>query len=122
MNEYTTMRLEMENTMFAAMRRDFNMHLQQTLITMDKKESNEATITLKLSIALQEAEVSGLCKAIIKPKLSHKITSQMTMKNETIGEISGDYELVWDKTMLSYIMRPIDDGQMTMFEVREQED
>lgn len=121
-----TIALTLESEIFNELKENFNAVLQKTLINMESKESEQAELTLKMKISLTNdtapdfSEVKHRAeREIIRPTFTHKISSVMQTKCEKSGEVIGDYELVWDKDSGKYIMRPIDNGQMTMFEGEE---
>lgn len=53
---------------------------------------------------------------IVKPTFKHEISSAMQVKDKKTGSLSGNYELVWDRDSGQYVMRNIDDGQVTLFD------
>lgn len=55
-------------------------------------------------------------RSIKKPRFDHKISSVMQIKNEESGSLKGEYELVWDDDLQDWIMKPIDNGQQTIFD------
>ena len=122
MNEKNIMTLNIESNAFAAMKEDFNKVLKRTLSNMQAKESDAATLTLKLGITLTEMEVPDFSgngagtRTIHNPRCDHKINSVMQIKTEESGSLKGEYELVWDEDAQDFIMRPIDNGQQSMFD------
>lgn len=84
-------------------------------------------MTLKLKISLEKGTAPDFSEIkyraerdIVRPTFTHKVSSVMQIKCEKSGILSGDYELVWDEESGDYIMRPIDNGQISLFEDREQ--
>lgn len=57
---------------------------------------------------------------IIKPTFKHEISSAMQIKDKKAGSLSGNYELVWDALSDKYVMRSIDDGQVSLFDDNEE--
>lgn len=115
--------LTINSDTFTAMKNDFDKVLTRTLSNMLGKESEDATITLKLSISLREDEAPDFeatypnaIRAIQKPRFDHKISSVMQIKTEESGSLKGEYELIWDKDKGDYVMRPIDNGQQSLFD------
>lgn len=115
--------LTLDSNAFAKMKEDFNNVLKKTLGNMRIKESNDATLTLKLNISLTETEAPDFDSAnvnamrkIHKPRFDHKISSVMQIKNEESGSLKGEYELVWDEDLEDWIMKPIDNGQRSLFD------
>lgn len=115
--------LNLDSNAFSAMKEDFNKVLRRTLGNMKIKESDEATLTLKLSIKLTETDVPDFdaadetaMKKIHKPRFDHKISSVMQIKTDESGSLKGEYELVWDEESEDWIMKPIDNGQRSFFD------
>lgn len=115
--------LTLDGTAFSKMKEDFNSILKKTLDNMQAKDSREATITLKLNISLTDAEApdfsvpyENAMRNIKKPRFDHKISSAMQIKSEESGSLKGEYELAWDEDIEDWIMKPIDNGQCTLFD------
>lgn len=92
---------------------------------MESKSADEATITLKLAISLEKESTNfgEEPKQITRPTFKHDISSVMQVKDKVSGTLKEDYELVFDEEEGKYVMRPISNGQMTIFEtVEERED
>lgn len=123
MDKNNVLTLTMESEAFNGLKTDFNQVLRRTLTNMERKESEQAELTVKLKISLEKdtapdfREVKGKAERdIVRPTFTHKISSVMQIKCEKSGVLSGDYELVWDEERGDYIMRPIDDGQLSLFD------
>lgn len=123
MNRNDILTLNIDSNAFAAMKEDFNKVLRRTLSNMQTKESDEATLTLKLNIRLTEMVVPDYSshdtfatRTIHNPRFDHKINSVMQIKTEESGSLKGEYELVWDEDEQDFVMRPIDNGQRTLFD------
>lgn len=115
--------LTMESEAFTALKSDFNQVLRRTLTNMERKESEQAELTLKLKISLEKDTAPDFREVryraerdIVRPTFTHKISSVMQIKCEKSGILSGDYELVWDADSGDYIMRPIDNGQLSLLD------
>jgi len=116
--------MTLESDVFNAMKSDFNKLLRKTLSTMLQKEGEKAELKLSLKISLTQGEARDFEEAryeaqrdVILPKFEHKISTVMQYKDELSGFVGGaEYELVWDKGKSEYVMRPIKDGQMDIFE------
>lgn len=118
--------LTLDSTAFSKMKEDFNSILKKTLGNMQVKDSREATLTLKLNISLTDAEApdfsvpyENAMRNIKKPRFDHKISSVMQIKNEESGSLKGEYELIWDEELGDWIMKPIDNGQCTIFDYED---
>lgn len=123
MNNNDVLKLKINSNAFEAMKADFDKVLKRTLGNMQIKESNEATLTLKLNISLTEMEVPDFESAspnamrkIHKPRFDHKVSSVMQIKTEESGHLKGEYELVWDEEAQDFVMKPIDNGQTSIFD------
>lgn len=122
------MQLSLNGNTFAGMKEDFDAILGRTIGNMESKGADEATITLKLNISLVKEETTPLDadeekKEIVRPDFKHVISSVMQVKAKKTGALSGDYELVFDEDEDKYVMRKIEDGQLSIFDsVYENED
>lgn len=121
--------LTLDSTTFNDLKCDFNMVLRRTLANMERKESEQAELTVKLKISLMKELIPDYSETkyrtdreIVRPLFSHKVSSVMQTKYEKSGLLCGDYELVWDETQDDYIMRPIIDGQVSLFDERASDD
>ena len=120
MKENSILNLSIESSVFDALKRDFDKVLKRTIGNMQVKESEEATLTLKLSILLKEIEVPNYesddptaMRIVHTPQFDHKVSSVMQIKTEESGKFKGEYELVWDEELQDFVMKPIDNGQMS---------
>jgi hypothetical protein len=95
------------------MRTDLDAMLQSTIDKMISKQSDEATITLKIGISLVDAVIGQPVK---KPTITHKVTSAITTKESVNGYVAGDYSLYFDDDEGLYAMRelPPDGGQLPL--------
>lgn len=123
MNNNSILTLNINSNAFEAMKTDFDKVLKRTLANMQIKESDAATLTIKLNITLTETDVPDFDAAnpnamrkIQKPRFDHKVSSVMQIKSEESGSLKGEYELVWDEEAQDFIMKPIDDGQRSFFD------
>lgn len=105
--------LSIENSCFISMRTDLDAMLQSTIDKMISKQSDEATITLKIGISLVDAVIGQPVK---KPTITHKVTSAITTKESVDGYVAGDYSLYFDDDDGLYAMRelPPDGGQLPL--------
>jgi len=120
------MQLSLNGDTFTALKEDFDSILARTLSNMETKGANEATITLKLGVSLEKAMLTFgedmEQKETVKPTFKHDISSVMQVKDKKSGSISGDYELVWDNDEHKYVMRAITNGQLTLFDLEDDEE
>lgn len=120
------MQLTLKGDTFLSLQDDFDIILNRTIGNMEMKGADEATLTLKLKITLEKSNAHSLStvgfdatREIIKPAFSHEISSVMQVKDKKSGALTGDYELIWDETGGKYVMRRIDDGQVSMDDIVE---
>lgn len=123
MSNANILELNINSNAFENMKEDFNAVLKRTLANMQQKGSNEAALTLKLSISLDESEVRDFdsqepnaYRRVYKPGFDHKISSVMQIKTEKSGSFNGEYELVWDEDLEDFVMKPINNGQPSFFD------
>ena len=122
--------LTLDSDAFNALKSDFNQILRSTLNNMIQKEGEKAEVKIALKITLTEGMAPDLQEVrheaereIIIPKFEHKVSSVMQYKDEKSGITGGaEYELVWDKDAVAYVMRPIKNAQMDLFEYSDQND
>lgn len=122
--------LTLDSDAFNALKTDFNQLLRQTLSTMIQKDGEKAELKVTLKISLTQGEAPDLeepkyeaQREIILPKFEHKISTVMQYKDEKSGFVGGaEYELVWDKETMAYVMRPIKSNQIDLFEYSDQND
>lgn len=111
------MELTLESDTFAVLKKDFDGILSNTLGNMQTRGAEDATLTLKLSISLENTSVNirGENTDITRPSFKHDISSVMQIKDKKTGSLAGDYQLVWDEDEGKYVMKKIDDGQISLF-------
>ncbi len=119
--------LTLDSDAFNSLKSDFNQILRSTLNNMIQKEGEKAEVKISLKITLTQSTAPDLEehryeaeREVIVPKFEHKVTSVMQYKDEKSGITGGaEYELVWDKDAMAYVMRPIKDGQLSLFDEPE---
>ena len=119
--------LSLSGDTFNAFKSDFDQMLRQLLTEMEKRESDEATISIKMVVSLAqdqerdfEANGHDAMKDITKPTFKHEISTVMQVKNKKSGSVGGNMKMVWDKELCQYVMQEIDNGQITMFDKGEE--
>jgi len=123
-------RLSLDSEAFNGLKTDFNQMLRRTLSTMIQKEGEKAELKISLKINLTQGFAPDLEehrheaeREVIIPKFEHKVTTVMSYKDEKSGILGGaEYELVWDKDKSDYVMRPIKDAQLTLFDESDESD
>lgn len=119
--------LTIEADAFNVLRNDFNQILRMTLNNMIQKDGEKAEIKMNLKITLAQGfapdpEEDDMERQILIPKFEHKVSSVMQYKEEKSGILGGaEYELFWDKDKKEYVMRPIKDAQLSLFEPNEED-
>lgn len=115
--------ISIDGSTFSGFKQDFDQMLRQLISEMEKRESEEATITAKMTVRLKpdqardfKANGDDAMRDIIKPMFEHKISSVMQVKAEKSGSLGGNYELVWDAEQHRYVMVEIDNGQQSLFD------
>lgn len=124
MCEKNDLDLSLNGETFSSLKADFVTILKRTLGNMTMKGADEATITIKLGVSLQKTSVpvvGSLPRAVTKPTFKHDISSVMQVKDKMSGQFAGNMELVWDDESGEYILRPISDGQTSMFDQPEED-
>lgn len=121
--ENNIFKLNLESDAFGALKTDFDQLLRRILAKMEKHESEEAEMTIKLNISLRKEQIddfsgtyAGAQRDIVVPAFKHKITTMMKLKDEKSGYLGGDYELVWDADTADYIIRPIGSNQVSYYD------
>ena len=116
-------KMTLDSDIFDQLRTDFNFVLQRLIGNMLEKESNDGSMTLKLDISLDneyipnfDENVDGETREIHKPKLKHKVTSSVQIKDEKSGNMDSEMELVMDENGC-YVLKPIaNTTQRTIFD------
>lgn len=119
--------VKIESKCFEGFRNDFDESLYNAISTMQKKDSDEAEITMKITIKTisevvtdEEQGQQNEMKIVKRAYISHKIASKIALKSEKAGNIAkGDSNIEFDKRLQCYVLRKIDDGQMSMFDMED---
>ena len=107
--------LSLNGDTFAILKEQFDKILNRTVGNMEMKGADDAVITLKLSVRLEKSSVSvgDDIKEVTKPTFKHDISSVMQVKDKVSGQTTDDYALVWDDGEGKYVLRKIENGQMS---------
>ncbi len=115
--------LSLNGDTFNALKSDYDSMLRQTLTKMEDLKVEDATITIKVGVMLEKDQVRDFqangydaMRDIVKPTFKHEISTVMQVKDKKSGSLGGSMELVWDKELCQYVIRPIDNGQTTLFD------
>lgn len=118
--------LSLNGDTFNALKSDFDQMLRKLLTDMEKWESEEATIAVKVTVSLaqdqeRDFEANGYdaMRDITKPTFKHEVTTAMQVKDKKSGSLGGSMKLVWDRDLCQYVMRDIDNGQRSLFDDAE---
>lgn len=121
--------LSLKSDTFNALCSDFDQIIRSTLSGMEETEQDVAEVNVKVKITLTldsapDFSVAGgqQTRSITKPKFDHTVSAVIQKKEKKTGTLSGNYELVWDRESCCYVMRPIDNGQVSMFDKQEEND
>ena len=121
--------LSLKSDTFNALCSDFDQILRSTLNGMEETDQDVAEIAVKVKITLTpdsapDFSVKGgqQTRSITKPKFDHAVSAVIQKKEKKTGTLSGNYELVWDRETCQYVMRPIDNGQVSLFDKDKQPD
>ena len=90
---------------------DINSILNKTVFTMKEKNTNEATITIKLAVSLDE--VDDMSKISVK----HDVSAVMQLKQKKSGASEGEYVIVFNEETGMFEAKPIKDAQMNFDDV-----
>ncbi len=120
--------LSLDGDTFNAFKTDFDMLLRKLLTEMEKRETEDATISIKIAVNLQKGqerdfETNGYnaMKDITKPTFKHEISTVLQVKDKKTGNLGGNMKLVWDRALCQYVLQEIDNGQMSIFNGEDQE-
>lgn len=101
---------------------EFNQMLRSTIAKMQDKRSEEAKLTLQLSVALEQngsRVVGGKTETGYKPLFAYSIKSEIKETYKTDGAIVEDGYLHWDPIQCEFVIVP--DGQMCLYGEDEEE-
>ena len=124
MNQIKDMPLSLKSDTFSSLASDFDSMLRQLLEGMVDTGESAGTINIKVKVSLTEDSAPDYTVAggqqtreVTKPKFEHEVSAVIQRKDKRSGSLSGNFELVRDGD--GYVMRPIDDGQYTLFDNQE---
>lgn len=92
-----TQELVIEDVTFDEARMNFNRVLQRLFKNMVDSDSTDGSITLKIDVSLEneyipnyDPDIEGESRRIQKPKFKHKVSSNITVKDELTKQESGN--------------------------------
>lgn len=114
--------LSLDSDTFNSFKTDFDQMLRQLLMLMEDQENDDASITMKMDVKLKKSQVRDYKangydanRYIITPTFKHSISTVVQVKNKKTGTLGG-MEMVWDKKANRYVLMPIDDGQVSLYD------
>ena len=103
--------LVIEDVTFEEARMNFNRVLQRLFKNMVESDSTDGSITLKIDVSLEseyipnyDPGIEGESRRIQKPKFKHKVSSNITVKDELTGNKNPEMQLVWDEERQMYVL------------------
>lgn len=118
MNNYEEMKIE--GDVFATARENFDLLMQRLFASMEKNNSDEGSITLKVDIQMKQDWVPdgvGGSTEVNKPVIKHKVTIAVPVKDSMDSKKDTGMNLVWDEELNRYVLRYINEGgQMSLFD------
>lgn len=91
---------------------------------MVDSDSTDGSITLKIDVSLEseyipnyDPDIEGESRKIQKPKFKHKVSSNITVKDELTGNKNPEMQLIWDEERQMYVLAYITEtAQRTIFD------
>ena len=118
MNNYEEMRIESD--VFATARENFDLLMQSLFKSMEKNNSDEGSITLKVDLQMSQDWVpdgKGGSIEINKPVIKHKVSIAVPVKDSMDGKKDAGMNLVWDEELKRYVLKYINEGgQQSLFD------
>lgn len=116
--------LVIEDVTFEEARMNFNRVLQRLFKNMIDSDSTDGSISLKIDVSLEreyipnyDPNIEGESRQIQKPKFKHKVSSNITVKDELTGNKNPEMQLVWDEERQMYVLAYITGtDQRTIFD------
>lgn len=112
--------LTLDGEVFENARANFDLLFQRLLKNMEKNNSDEGSITLKVDLQMVEDFVpddNGDSQKILKPIIKHKITTAVPVKDSFDGKKDTGMNLVWDDELKRYVLKYISiGGQRSIFD------
>ena len=114
MNEIS---LSLREPIFDQLIADGNAMLRKTLGGMTMRKAEDAQITIKISVHLDQKNITDFegYREITQPSFKHEINSVMQVKDKMTGQTRGEYELLFDDDG-NPVYKNINDGQTSMFD------
>lgn len=97
--------LSINSDAFENLKIDFDDMLMRTIVNMNSKCAEQGSISIKLNIYLERNDDG----TVIKPTFQHSVSSAVSIKDKVVGEVTGDYEMVWDDTAGNYALKSLNE-------------
>ena len=104
--------LSVSSDQFEDFRSSFDALLNDLVTTMIATGSEDGKINVMLEVSIEECVVNGV--TVRKPTFRHTVSTVVQTKHKLTGSSCGEYELVYDPNVLHYVLKPIDNGQMSL--------
>lgn len=118
MNRYEEMKIE--GDVFATARENFDLLMQRLFASMEKNNSDEGSITLKVDLQMKQDWVpngEGGSVEVNKPVIKHKVTIAVPVKDSMDSKKDTGMNLVWAEELNRYVLRYINEGgQQSLFD------
>lgn len=98
MNNYEEMKIESD--VFTTARENFDLLMQRLFASMEKNNSDEGSITLKVDLQMKQDWVpngEGGSVEVNKPVIKHKVTIAVPVKDSMDSKKDTGMNLVWDE-------------------------
>lgn len=118
MNNYEEMRIESD--VFATARENFDLLMQRLFKSMEKNNSDEGSITLKVDLQMSQDWVPDGKGGSIennKPVIKHKVSIAVPVKDSMDGKKDAGMNLVWDEELKRYVLKYINEGGQLATEI-----
>lgn len=114
--------LTLESDTFRGMKASFNEIMQQLLEKLFAGRIAEGSISMKMSVSLDEAYSETLGRGVTVPLFKHKVSANYTEKIEDAGAVSlPNTYLEYDPEIGAFVLKPCG-GEQDMFAEQEAED
>ncbi len=106
--------LDMNSDTFGNLKSDLTVMLNQLIARMKQYKAVEGSVSMKMKVTLSEVtEWQGnRSQSVTIPRFEHKITAQLSIKDDVDGELPGRWELQNQEGGV-YSLRPV---QVDLFE------
>lgn len=125
MNIQNYQELTLESDTFEQVRNTFDTLLQRLFQKMEKNESDEGSITLKVDVNIISDSMDdgeGNHRIIHRPIMKHKITTSVPVKDSFDGKKDTGMALEYDEELKRFVLKYVSEGgQMSMFDKEFQE-